>query len=93
MHAFGFPIGTFAALIAGPIWARYAWGRYWRWDPKEVWAFITWVARAAHLHARATTGWRGRHAAVVALVGFATAIFNFVGINIFGSGLHSYSGL
>lgn len=93
VHAFGFPIWTFAALIAGPIWARYAWGRYWGWDPKEVWAFITWVAYAAYLHARATAGWRGRRAAVVALVGFATVIFNFVGINIFGSGLHSYSGL
>ena len=46
-HAFGFPIWTFAALIAGPIWAHYAWGRYWGWDPKEVWAFITWVVYAA----------------------------------------------
>jgi cytochrome c-type biogenesis protein CcsB len=93
VHAFGFPIWTFAALIAGPIWAEYAWGRYWGWDPKEVWAFITWVVYAAYLHARATAGWRGRAAAVIALVGFATLMFNFVGINLFGSGLHSYSGL
>ncbi|HEX6515740.1 MAG TPA: c-type cytochrome biogenesis protein CcsB [Nocardioidaceae bacterium] len=93
VHAFGFPIWTFAALVAGPIWAEYAWGRYWGWDPKEVWAFITWVVYAAYLHARATAGWKGKAAAVIALVGFATLLFNFVGINLFGSGLHSYSGL
>ena len=58
-HAFAFPIWTFAALIAGPIWAHYAWGRYWGWDPKEVWAFITWVVYAAYLHARATVGLEG----------------------------------
>ena len=91
--AFAFPIWTFAALIAGPIWAHYAWGRYWGWDPKEVWAFITWVVYAAYLHARATAGWKGRSAAIVALVGLATLWFNFVGINFFfGSGSqHSYA--
>jgi cytochrome c-type biogenesis protein CcsB len=93
VHAFGFPVWTFAALVAGPIWAEYAWGRYWGWDPKEVWAFITWVVYAAYLHARATAGWKGKGAAIIALVGFATVLFNFVGINLFGSGLHSYSGL
>ena len=93
VHAFGFPIWTFAALVAGPIWAQYAWGRYWGWDPKEVWAFITWVVYAAYLHARATAGWKGEAAAVIALIGFGTVLFNFVGINLFGSGLHSYSGL
>ena len=60
MNAFGFPIWTFAALVAGPIWAEYAWGSYWSWDPKEVWAFITWVIYAAYLHARATAGWKGK---------------------------------
>lgn len=92
LHAFAFPVWTFAALVAGPIWARYAWGRYWGWDPKEVWAFITWVAYAGYLHARATAGWRGRRAAVLALVGFATLWFNFIGVNFFISGLHSYAG-
>ena len=93
VHAFAFPIWTFAALIAGPIWARQAWGRYWGWDPKEVWAFITWVVYAAYLHARATAGWKGRAAAMIAIVGLATLWFNFVGINFFfGSGSqHSYS--
>jgi cytochrome c-type biogenesis protein CcsB len=94
LNAFGFPIWTFAALVAGPIWAEYAWGSYWNWDPKEVWAFITWVIYAAYLHARATAGWKGKAAAVIALVGFASLLFNFVGINFFfGSGsLHSYAG-
>ena len=93
LHAFAFPVWTFAALIAGPIWAQYAWGRYWGWDPKEVWAFITWVVYAGYLHARATAGWKGRRAAIVALVGLATLLFNFVGINFFfGSGSqHSYA--
>ena len=74
-----FPIWTFAALIAGPIWAHYAWGRYWGWDPKEVWAFITWVVYAAYLHARATSGWKGRSAAVVALVGPGDAVVQLRG--------------
>ncbi|MFL6157013.1 MAG: c-type cytochrome biogenesis protein CcsB [Marmoricola sp.] len=93
VHAFAFPIWTFAALIAGPIWAQSAWGRYWGWDPKEVWAFITWVVYAAYLHARATAGWKGKAAAVIAIIGLATLWFNFVGINFFfGSGSqHSYA--
>jgi cytochrome c-type biogenesis protein CcsB len=94
LHAFGFPIWTFAALVAGPIWAEYAWGSYWNWDPKEVWAFITWVIYAAYLHARATAGWKGKAASVIALVGFASLLFNFVGINYFfgGGSMHSYAG-
>ncbi|HEX7739817.1 MAG TPA: c-type cytochrome biogenesis protein CcsB [Marmoricola sp.] len=92
-QAFAFPVWTFAALIAGPIWAQHAWGSYWNWDPKEVWAFITWVVYAAYLHARATAGWKGRAAAIVALIGLATLWFNFIGINFFfGSGsMHSYA--
>ena len=92
MHAFGFPVWTFGVLISGPIWAHQAWSSYWNWDPKEVWAFITWVIYAAYLHARATAGWRGRNAAILALVGAATLWFNFIGINFFSTtSQHSYA--
>jgi len=91
-HAFGFPVWTFAALITGPIWAHEAWASYWNWDPKEVWAFITWVVYAAYLHARSTVGWKGRNAAIVALIGLATLWFNFIGINYFSTNSqHSYA--
>jgi cytochrome c-type biogenesis protein CcsB len=92
IHAFAFPVWTFAVLISGPIWAHQAWSTYWNWDPKEVVAFITWVVYAAYLHARATAGWRGRNAAVLALVGVATLWFNFIGINYFSTtSQHSYA--
>ena len=93
IHAFGFPVWTFAVLITGPIWAHQAWSSYWNWDPKEVWAFITWVVYAAYLHARSTAGWKGRNAAILALVGLATLWFNFIGINYFSTtSQHSYAG-
>ncbi|WP_432928859.1 c-type cytochrome biogenesis protein CcsB [Microbispora sp. CA-135349] len=85
-----FPIWTFA-VIAGALWADRAWGRYWGWDPKEVWAFVTWVVYAAYLHARATAGWRGKAAMIISLVAFGCLLFNLVGVNIFFSGLHSYA--
>jgi cytochrome c-type biogenesis protein CcsB len=92
VHAFAFPVWTFAVLITGPIWAHEAWSRYWNWDPKEVWAFITWVVYAGYLHARATAGWKGRNAAILALIGLATLWFNFIGINYFSStSQHSYA--
>ena len=89
---FAFPIWTFG-IIAGAIWADEAWGRYWGWDPKETWAFITWVVYAGYLHARATGGWRGRKAAYIQLIGFATLVFNLVGVNLWITGLHSYAGI
>lgn len=91
-HAFAFPLWTFA-VAAGAVWAEYAWGRFWGWDPKETWALVTWVVYAGYLHARATAGWRGKRAAVVALIGLACFWFNFVGINLLVSGLHSYAGI
>jgi cytochrome c-type biogenesis protein CcsB len=93
LHSFAFPVWTFAVLITGPIWAHQAWSSYWNWDPKEVWAFITWVVYAAYLHARTTAGWKGRNAAILALVGVATLWFNFIGINYFSTtSQHSYAG-
>jgi cytochrome c-type biogenesis protein CcsB len=92
INAFVFPLWTFA-VIAGAIWAENAWGRYWGWDPKETWAFITWVIYAGYLHARATAGWRGRKAAVIGLLGFVSFLINYFGVNFFASGLHSYAGV
>jgi cytochrome c-type biogenesis protein CcsB len=87
-----FPLWTFS-VIAGAIWAEAAWGRYWGWDPKETWAFVTWVAYAAYLHARVTIGWRGRKAAWLCLLAGSTFLFNYVYINVWGTGKHTYSGL
>ncbi|GAA0549661.1 c-type cytochrome biogenesis protein CcsB [Actinomadura livida] len=87
---FAFPIWT-AAIVMGAIWADQAWGRYWGWDPKEVWSFVTWIIYAAYLHARATAGWKGRKAAVLSLIAFAALMFNFFGVNYMFSGLHSYA--
>ncbi|MEV0600300.1 c-type cytochrome biogenesis protein CcsB [Streptomyces sp. NPDC050315] len=92
INAAVFPLWTFT-IIAGAIWAESAWGRYWGWDPKEVWSFITWVAYACYLHARATAGWKGRKAAYLALIAFACYLFNYYGVNIFVTGLHSYAGV
>jgi cytochrome c-type biogenesis protein CcsB len=93
LTAIAFPIWTFGPLILGAIWAEVSWGRYWGWDPKEVWALITWLAYAAYLHARATAGWKGSKASVVALIGYATVLFSYFGVNILFNGLHSYGGL
>jgi cytochrome c-type biogenesis protein CcsB len=87
-----FPLWTFT-IIAGAIWAGDAWGRYWGWDAKEVWSFITWVAYASYLHARATAGWKGRKAAYIGLVAFACFLWNYYGVNIFVNSLHSYAGV
>ena len=92
MHAFAYPIWTFA-VIAGAIWAENAWGRYWGWDPKETWAFITWMVYTPYLHARATAGWKGRKAAYIALVAYGTFLFNYLVVNIWLVGFHSYAGV
>ncbi|MCL2760256.1 MAG: c-type cytochrome biogenesis protein CcsB [Desulfuromonadales bacterium] len=86
---FGFPLLT-VAIISGAIWAESAWGSYWTWDPKETWSLITWLLYAVILHGRLTTGWRGRKAAILSIIGFAVVLFTFLGVNLFMSGLHSY---
>ncbi|MEO8106611.1 MAG: c-type cytochrome biogenesis protein CcsB [Actinomycetes bacterium] len=90
--AFAFPLWFFA-VVAGAVWAEDAWGRYWGWDPKETWSFVTLVIYAAYLHARATAGWRGRPAAIIAIVGLAAFLFSYFGVNIFFVGFHSYGGV
>lgn len=88
--AFGFLMQT-VLLITGAIWAQYAWGRYWGWDPKETWALITWLIYAAYLHTRITMGWRGRKSAILAAIGFVAVMFTFFGVSKLLSGLHSYA--
>lgn len=79
-------------IITGAVWANYAWGSYWSWDPKETWSLITWLVYGAILHGRLTAGWKGKRTAWMAIVGFAITIFCFLGVNLFLSGLHSYAG-
>lgn len=88
--AFGFPMLT-VAIITGAIWASRAWGSYWSWDPKESWSLITWFIYAALLHGRLTTGWRGRRAAILTIIGFLVMLFTFIGVNLWLPGLHSYT--
>jgi cytochrome c-type biogenesis protein CcsB len=92
VHAFAFPIWTFA-IVSGAIWAERAWGRYWGWDPKETWSFIAWLVYAGYLHARATGGWKGRPAAWIALAGFSTLTIDYYLVNTVIVGLHSYAGV
>lgn len=87
----GFPVFTLGALVFAMIWAQIAWGRFWGWDPKEVWALITWLFYAAYLHLRLSKGWEGRKSAWLALIGFAIIIFNLVFVNLVIAGLHSYA--
>ena len=91
LHAFAFPIWTFAVL-AGAVWAEAAWGRYWGWDPKEAWAFISWVVYAGYLHARATPSIRRTTTSWMAVLGWATMMFNLFAVNLVIAGLHSYAG-
>ncbi|MFY1635561.1 c-type cytochrome biogenesis protein CcsB [Solwaraspora sp. WMMB335] len=92
LHALGFPVFTFA-VIAGAIWAEHAWGRPWAWDPKETWAFISWVIYAGYLHARATPSVRRTTVVWIALLGFLTMLMNLFGVNFFFESLHSYAGV
>jgi cytochrome c-type biogenesis protein CcsB len=92
LHIVAFPLWTFT-LIAGAIWAEQAWGHYWNWDPKEVWTFVIWVVYAAYLHARATTGWTVRRASWLALAGYGCILVNYMVVNVYFVGQHSYSGM
>ena len=75
-------------LISGFVYAKSVWGRFWSWDPKEVWSGITWLLYAALLHQRLTIGWRGRRAAIMAIIGFAVILFTFLGVNFLLEGHH-----
>ena len=87
--AVGFAFFT-VATFTGALWAAEAWGAYWSWDPKEVWALIVWLNYAVWLHLRFLRGLRGQVAAWWALVGLLIVTFAFVGVNMFLGGMHSY---
>ena len=89
--AIGFPIFTLGGLIFASIWAQEAWGRFWGWDPKEVWALVTWFFYAAFLHLRLSRGWHGERSAWLAVIGFAIIMFNLIVVNLVIAGLHSYA--
>lgn len=79
-------------IVTGSIWARQAWGTYWQWDPKETWSLITWFLYLVQLHQRFTVGWRGKKAAVMAIIGFAAVVFTLWGVTYLLGGVHSYAG-
>lgn len=91
--AIGYPLFTLGALIFAMIWAQEAWGRFWGWDPKEVWALITWLFYAVYLHLRLSRGWQGKKSAWLAVIGFIVVLFTLVGVNLVIAGLHSYAGV
>ena len=85
----GFALLTIG-ILSGAVWANEAWGSYWSWDPKETWAFITWLVFAIYLHTRLSRGWTGKESAFVATFGFLVVWSCYLGVNLFGKGLHSY---
>ncbi|MFC5403856.1 cytochrome c biogenesis protein CcsA [Cohnella soli] len=91
--AIGFPIFTLGALIFAMIWAQIAWSRFWGWDPKEVWALVTFLFYSAYLHLRLSRGWQGTKSAWLAVIGFLVVMFTLVGVNLVIAGLHSYAGV
>jgi len=92
LNAVGFVLWTFT-VMSGAMWAEHAWGRYWGWDPKEVWSFVIWILYAAYLHARTTQGWAGRRAAWLAIWGLIAIVLNFTVVNLYVQGLHAYAGV
>nr|UEQ13262.1 cytochrome c heme attachment protein [Chlorella variabilis] len=77
-------------ILSGAVWANETWGNYWSWDPKETWAFITWLTFASYLHSRFIGGWSGSKPAWIASFGFVIVWICYLGVNLLGQGLHSY---
>lgn len=77
-------------ILSGAVWANETWGSYWSWDPKETWAFITWLTFACYLHSRLIGGWAGSKPAWIASFGFVIVWVCYLGVNLLGHGLHSY---
>ena len=85
----GFPLLTIG-ILSGAVWANEAWGSYWSWDPKETWAFVTWLIYGIYLHTRITKGWQGKKPALIASIGFIVVWVCYLGVNLLSKGLHSY---
>nr|ANO44742.1 cytochrome c heme attachment protein [Clintonia borealis] len=77
-------------ILSGAVWANEAWGSYWNWDPKETWAFITWIIFAIYSHTRTNQSLQDTHSALAASIGFLIIWICYFGINLLGIGLHSY---
>ena len=77
-------------ILSGAVWANETWGSYWNWDPKETWAFITWIIFAIYLHIKTNRNGRGINSAIVASIGFLLIWICYFGVNLLGIGLHSY---
>lgn len=75
-------------LVTGMIYAKSIWGKFWSWDPKEIWSGISWLIYATLLHGRLSLGWRGRKSAIMAVIGFAVLLFTFLGVNFLMKGHH-----
>jgi cytochrome c-type biogenesis protein CcsB len=88
--AIGFPFVTLG-IILGAIWANYAWGGYWSWDPKETWSLIVWFIYAGYFHGRLVRGWKGRKTAYFSIIGFTAVIFLYWGVSFVLPGLHAYA--
>ncbi|MBI5193394.1 MAG: c-type cytochrome biogenesis protein CcsB [Nitrospirae bacterium] len=88
--AIGFPFVTLG-IILGAIWANYAWGGYWSWDPKETWSLIVWFIYAGYFHGRLVRGWKGRKTAYFSIIGFLAVIFLYWGVSFVLPGLHAYA--
>ena len=93
--AVGFPFMTLV-LITGAILGAGSWTKAWSWDPKEVWALVTWLTYAAYLHVRVQRGVRGITMSWLSLIGFVVVLITFMGVNYlvqwFGlSSMHTYS--
>jgi len=87
----GFPLFALGGLLFASIWAQIAWSRFWGWDPKEVWALVTFLFYAIFLHLRLGKGWEGKKSAWLAVVGMGIILFNVIAVNLLIAGLHSYA--
>lgn len=94
MHYWYVQIGSImliVGILTGSIWAASSWGRYWGWDPKEVWSLVAFLAYMAILHARIDKWLGGFGVAACSIMAFGTILMTYLGVNyVLSAGLHSY---